>query len=165
MENWKAQLSFKAGEGMLNLRFETQAELQNFVMIEKHSQGLVDACLRMLDPTNKPVLQPQVSAPAQPARTPVAQVREVLTSKEPNCKSCGSAMWDNRTKKSSPKAPDWKCKSKSCSYVNPAGYAGDAAWVRFNKKTGHEFLSWASETKKEEAPKDDTLPSSTNLPF
>lgn len=30
------------------------------------------------------------------------------------CPECGSDMWDNRESKRSPKAPDYKCKDKSC---------------------------------------------------
>lgn len=147
-ENWKAQLSFKAGEGMLNLRFGSLSELQDFVMIQKQSQGLVNSCLKMLEGEGIPVLPSHTAPSSAPATTERAQAREVIASKEPKCKSCGSAMWDNRTTKTSAKAPDWKCKNKNCGYVNSAGYAGDAAWIRFNKKTGGEFLSWASEKDK-----------------
>lgn len=31
-----------------------------------------------------------------------------------NCPKCNSAMWDNRTTKRNPKAPDYKCKNKDC---------------------------------------------------
>lgn len=30
------------------------------------------------------------------------------------CPKCGGDMWDNRTTKRSPKAPDFKCKDKAC---------------------------------------------------
>jgi len=33
------------------------------------------------------------------------------------CPECGGAMWDNREKKTNPKAPDFKCKDKSCTGV------------------------------------------------
>lgn len=40
---------------------------------------------------------------------------------DPMCPTCGSTMWDNRPKKQSgdmnPKAPDFKCKDKSCQGV------------------------------------------------
>lgn len=32
----------------------------------------------------------------------------------PHCPKCGSPMWDNRTSKKNPRAPDFKCKNKSC---------------------------------------------------
>ena len=33
------------------------------------------------------------------------------------CPKCGGDMWDNRTNKKNPKAPDWKCKDKQCDGV------------------------------------------------
>lgn len=33
------------------------------------------------------------------------------------CPKCGSEMWDNRIGKRNPKAPDWKCKDRSCDGV------------------------------------------------
>ena len=32
----------------------------------------------------------------------------------PACHKCGGPMWDNRTTKTNPKAPDYKCRDKSC---------------------------------------------------
>jgi hypothetical protein len=33
------------------------------------------------------------------------------------CPKCGGEMWDNREKKTNPKAPDFKCKDKDCDGV------------------------------------------------
>jgi len=35
----------------------------------------------------------------------------------PSCPKCGGAMWDNREGKRNPKAPDFKCKDRSCDGV------------------------------------------------
>jgi hypothetical protein len=35
----------------------------------------------------------------------------------PPCPKCGGEMWDNRENKRNPKAPDFKCKDKSCDGV------------------------------------------------
>ena len=35
----------------------------------------------------------------------------------PPCPKCGGEMWDNRVGKRNPKAPDFKCKDKSCEGV------------------------------------------------
>lgn len=47
--------------------------------------------------------------------------RSVPNEDEPNCPDCGGEMWDNRAKKArgdfSKKAPDFKCKDKSCDGV------------------------------------------------
>lgn len=32
----------------------------------------------------------------------------------PSCPKCGGACWDNRLSKRSPKAPDFKCRDRSC---------------------------------------------------
>lgn len=36
------------------------------------------------------------------------------------CTACGGPIWDNRKDKKNPKAPDWKCRDKSC--TNDKGY-------------------------------------------
>jgi hypothetical protein len=40
-----------------------------------------------------------------------------LASNEPDCPKCGGRMWDNRVSKRNPKAPDFKCRSRSCDGV------------------------------------------------
>jgi len=39
------------------------------------------------------------------------------TSDAPFCPKCSGEMWDNRLSKKNPKAPDWKCRDKSCDGV------------------------------------------------
>ncbi|HVX39866.1 MAG TPA: Rad52/Rad22 family DNA repair protein [Gemmatimonadaceae bacterium] len=50
-----------------------------------------------------------------------------LASDEPSCPKCGGRMWDNRISKRNPKAPDFKCRSRSCDGViwPPKAGAGD----------------------------------------
>jgi hypothetical protein len=38
-------------------------------------------------------------------------------SDEPSCPKCGGRLWDNRLSKKNPKAPDAKCRSRSCDGV------------------------------------------------
>jgi hypothetical protein len=52
----------------------------------------------------------------------------------PDCPKCGGAMWDNRASKRNPRAPDYKCRDKSCDGViwpprgaAPAGAAAAGA--------------------------------------
>src|SRR5678810_74998 len=40
-----------------------------------------------------------------------------LASDEPSCPKCGGRMWDNRLSKRNPKAPDFKCRNRSCDGV------------------------------------------------
>lgn len=46
-----------------------------------------------------------------------AQATGPLASDEPTCPKCGGRMWDNRLSKRNPKAPDYKCRSRSCDGV------------------------------------------------
>jgi hypothetical protein len=36
---------------------------------------------------------------------------------DPSCPTCSGQMWDNREKKTNPKAPDFKCRDKACQGV------------------------------------------------
>lgn len=74
-------------------------------------------------------------APAQRVPAPVQRVAEAFSGKvesverfppamssvDPSCPTCASSMWDNRPKKAAgdmnPKAPDFKCRDKSCQGV------------------------------------------------
>ena len=40
-----------------------------------------------------------------------------LASDEPSCPKCDGRMWDNRLSKRNPKAPDFKCRNRSCDGV------------------------------------------------
>ena len=40
-----------------------------------------------------------------------------LAMDEPSCPKCGGRMWDNRLSKRNPKAPDYKCRNRSCDGV------------------------------------------------
>ena len=39
------------------------------------------------------------------------------TTDEPGCPKCGGRVWDNRLTKRNPKAPDFKCRDRSCDGV------------------------------------------------
>jgi hypothetical protein len=39
------------------------------------------------------------------------------TTDEPSCPKCGGRVWDNRRTKRNPKAPDFKCRDRSCDGV------------------------------------------------
>ena len=62
------------------------------------------------------------SAPSAPATA--AQSSAAVP---PQCPKCGGGIWDNRENKKNPKAPDWKCKSKTC--VDDKGYV-TAGWIK-----------------------------------
>jgi hypothetical protein len=48
---------------------------------------------------------------------------------EESCPKCGNRMWDNRLSKKNPKAPDFKCRDRSCDGViwPPKGEKGERA--------------------------------------
>jgi hypothetical protein len=66
---------------------------------------------------------------AATAAEPVESAAEpaVETTGLPSCPKCGGRMWDNRLSKRNPKAPDYKCRDRSCDGViwppRPAGAA------------------------------------------
>jgi hypothetical protein len=57
---------------------------------------------------------PTASASPRPAATPTGGA---VTSNDPQCPVCHGKMWDNREGKKNPKAPDFKCRDKSCEGV------------------------------------------------
>lgn len=46
-----------------------------------------------------------------------AQSRPMLALDEEQCPKCGGRMWDNRLTKRNPRAPDFKCRDRSCDGV------------------------------------------------
>jgi len=52
----------------------------------------------------------------EPAASAAAAAGPLATD-EPSCPKCGGRMWDNRLSKRNPKAPDFKCRSRSCDGV------------------------------------------------
>lgn len=61
-----------------------------------------------------PPLPPGVT---DPSRKPAKVAATAESGEQAKCPICGGAMWDNRTKKTNPRAPDWKCKDKDCEGV------------------------------------------------
>lgn len=71
---------------------------------------------------------------------------------EPSCPKCGGRMWDNRAKKTNPKAPDYKCRDKACDGLFWPGAWPPAApeHVPADNHSGFDVGSYA--------PDDDSLP-------
>jgi hypothetical protein len=78
------------------------------------------ASARPVAPAGRPTAQ---SAPAQaagsvpPAIAEAAAALDAGSEAEPVCPKCTGPMWDNRVGKKNPKAPDFKCRDKSCEGV------------------------------------------------
>jgi hypothetical protein len=56
----------------------------------------------------------EIAVSAEPT---MAAASGPLASDEPSCPKCGGRMWDNRLTKRNPKAPDYKCRDRSCDGV------------------------------------------------
>lgn len=52
-----------------------------------------------------------------PAQEGAAETLTLRSNDTPDCPVCGGAMWDNRLTKRNPKAPDYKCRDRSCEGV------------------------------------------------
>jgi hypothetical protein len=61
-------------------------------------------------------------------------------SDEPSCPKCGGRMWDNRVTKRNPRAPDFKCRDRSCDGVIWPPRVGTAAAESAPRTNGAEPL-------------------------
>lgn len=91
-----------------------------------------------------------VSAPAPVVPTPAAPEPATgpLASDEPSCPKCGGRVWDNRLSKRNPKAPDFKCRNRSCDGVIWPPKPGDSQPQPAQATAGFDPF----------APEDDDLP-------
>ena len=67
-------------------------------------------------PTSAP-LEREVAVPRSDDPIDAATAAGPIASHEPSCPKCGGRMWDNRLTKRNPKAPDYKCRDRSCDGV------------------------------------------------
>jgi hypothetical protein len=96
-----------------------------------------------------------VQVPPQPVPAAAAQSSGAVP---PSCPKCGGGIWDNRENKKNPKAPDWKCKSKTC--VDDKGYV-TAGWVKPKGGVFKPVPAGSYDDKPEVLQEDDT----DSLPF
>lgn len=93
-------------------RRQARAEARDRVRVENGSGSNPDAhpergAAADPGPTTTTV---ETSPDSSPATGPLAL-------DEPSCPKCGGRMWDNRLSKRNPKAPDYKCRNRSCDGV------------------------------------------------
>jgi len=67
------------------------------------------------------------------------------------CAKCGSGMWDNRTGKTNPKAPDLKCKSRDCGHALWMGQWESALSAALNDAHTAGLIDAEARHKAEEA--------------
>ena len=131
--------AFKRAAVRFGIAHELYAYEQNWVQMDgdgKYAKPIEDPAVTYARRYGRPRVTKAASAPSEeraPATTaPIERATEVpvseepappssangaLTSDEPSCPKCGGRMWDNRLTKRNPKAPDYKCRDRSCDGV------------------------------------------------
>lgn len=117
--------AFKRAAVRFGIAHELYAYEQNWVQVDgdgkyaKPVEDPADAYARKLARTaqrHQPSTTHAETEHVDETETSVAATGP-LASDEPSCPKCGGRMWDNRLSKRNPKAPDFKCRSRSCDGV------------------------------------------------
>jgi hypothetical protein len=114
--------AFKRAAVRFGIAHELYSFEQNWVQIDgdgKYAKPVEDpaaAYVRRQGRTGR------TEAPRAETEVPQSVVTEVAAtgpraSDEPSCPKCGGRMWDNRASKRNPRAPDFKCRDRSCDGV------------------------------------------------
>src|SRR5215218_1144278 len=128
--------AFKRAAVRFGIAHELYAYEQNWVQMDgdgKYAKPIEDPAVTYARRYGRPrVAAAEVAEPAPAASAPIERETEVpmseeptatadatpaLTSDEQSCPKCGGRMWDNRLTKRNPKAPDYKCRDRSCDGV------------------------------------------------
>jgi hypothetical protein len=102
--------AFKRAAVRFGIAHELYAYEQNWVQVD----GDGKYAKPMEDPADA-YARRQSSAPAEAGEA--MRATGPIATQEPACPKCGGRMWDNRISKRNPKAPDFKCRSRSCDGV------------------------------------------------
>jgi hypothetical protein len=122
--------AFKRAAVRFGIAHELYAYEQNWVQMDgdgKYAKPLEDPAVAYarrygrpraasVEMTANALVETAVELPesAEPALSPATGP---LASDEQSCPKCGGRMWDNRLTKRNPKAPDYKCRDRSCDGV------------------------------------------------
>ena len=118
--------AFKRAAVRFGIAHELYAYEQNWVQMDgdgKYARPLEDpavAYTRRFGRIKPSIVAVAPSAEAEQAAgfdVDTTPARPALTSDEQSCPKCGGRMWDNRLTKRNPKAPDYKCRDRSCDGV------------------------------------------------
>ncbi len=126
--------AFKRAAVRFGIAHELYAYEQNWVQMDgdgKYARPLEDPAIAYARRYGRP--RPIAAASAETMATaPEERAMELPVSEEPgqvsvatgplasdeqSCPKCGGRMWDNRLTKRNPKAPDYKCRDRSCDGV------------------------------------------------
>lgn len=134
--------AFKRAAVRFGIAHELYAYEQNWVQVDgdgKFAKPLEDPArayarrvARLATKTESSVADAQVTDDLPDADASPATSADLgpLASDEPSCPRCGGRMWDNRLSKRNPKAPDYKCRSRSCDGVIWPARAGSSSASR-----------------------------------
>ena len=116
--------AFKRAAVRFGVAHELYAYEQNWVQVDgdgKYARPLEDPAdayaRRLARAAMRAELSIQRAEPGDAADVPIPAATGPLALDEPSCPKCGGRMWDNRLSKRNPKAPDYKCRSRSCDGV------------------------------------------------
>ena len=125
--------AFKRAAVRFGIAHELYAYEQNWVQMDgdgRYAKPIEDPAVTYARRYGRPLVA-GAPEPAQPAESieretelPLAEEPSLSradagprASNEPDCPKCGGRMWDNRLTKRNPKAPDYKCRDRSCDGV------------------------------------------------
>jgi hypothetical protein len=125
--------AFKRAAVRFGIAHELYSYEQNWVQMDgdgKFARPLEDPAMAYARRYGRPKAVVAASAPHSVVRAdraddvsdvvpefPEPRLDTVRTSDEPSCPKCGGRLWDNRLTKRNPKAPDFKCRDRSCDGV------------------------------------------------
>jgi hypothetical protein len=138
--------AFKRAAVRFGIAHELYSFEQNWVQIDgdgKYAKPIEDPAAayarrqgrtgRTEAPRTETEVQQAIVADGVPATGPRA-------SDEPTCPKCGGRMWDNRATKRNPRAPDYKCRDRSCDGVLWPARVGNAGSQSTPRGNGSEPL-------------------------
>jgi hypothetical protein len=125
--------AFKRAAVRFGIAHELYAYEQNWVQVDgegRYAKALEDPAEAYARRTSRGA-RSELPIPRASDLADVAEELPVATgplaSDEPTCPKCGGRMWDNRLSKRNPKAPDFKCRNRSCDGVIWPPRVGSAA--------------------------------------
>jgi hypothetical protein len=116
--------AFKRAAVRFGIAHELYAYEQNWVQVDgdgRYAKPIEDPGVvyaRKFGATNGAALPDESpSSSAATTGTTTANTDGAEVTSLPSCPKCGGRMWDNRLSKRNPKAPDYKCRDRSCDGV------------------------------------------------
>jgi hypothetical protein len=126
--------AFKRAAVRFGIAHELYAYEQNWVQMDgdgKYAKPIEDPAVTYARRYGRPQVASIATAAPAPSSAAVERETAVAVSEEPagspasgplasdetSCPKCGGRMWDNRLTKRNPKAPDYKCRDRSCDGV------------------------------------------------